>query len=201
MNEESETRALLSGALGLEPGQQPFPWQERLLGKFAGGHIPRSLDIPTGLGKTEEVLPVCFVERSTAIDQITPTVERQHSPGECSPRQLVDAKNITNYRLNFTATTLGSASNLTRSVARCIVLEGAHAKGRHRLTAAVVAVVRVVCGFHPDPRVAVQLKRSAAKCCAARPQTREWSRAPLSYFRVHEVSGSTRHRRTEGRIS
>lgn len=33
-------------------GHAPFPWQQELFARFAKGTIERSLDIPTGLGKT-----------------------------------------------------------------------------------------------------------------------------------------------------
>lgn len=42
----------LREALGLSAGDTPFPWQEELFRRFANGSIERSLDIPTGLGKT-----------------------------------------------------------------------------------------------------------------------------------------------------
>lgn len=43
---------LLAAALGLKEGETPFPWQTRLLQRMRAGDIPRSLDVPTGLGKT-----------------------------------------------------------------------------------------------------------------------------------------------------
>ena len=52
-----------SGALGLPEGTGPFPWQRRLLQEFLDGHVPRSLDIPTGLGKTK-VIAIWLVARA-----------------------------------------------------------------------------------------------------------------------------------------
>src|SRR5438045_3216258 len=54
---------LLSEALGLPEGATPFPWQERLLDRFVNGMIERSLDIPTGLGKTG-VMAIWLVARA-----------------------------------------------------------------------------------------------------------------------------------------
>lgn len=77
---------LLGEALGLAPGQRPFPWQLKLLGRFREGRVPRSLDIPTGLGKTATIaiwllaralggrLPrrmVYVVDRRAVVDQAT----------------------------------------------------------------------------------------------------------------------------------
>ncbi|PIE24293.1 MAG: type I-U CRISPR-associated helicase/endonuclease Cas3 [Planctomycetota bacterium] len=42
----------LRDALDLPPGASAFPWQQRLLDRFLDGELPRSLDVPTGLGKT-----------------------------------------------------------------------------------------------------------------------------------------------------
>lgn len=68
----------------------PFLWQERLFRELAAGHIPRSLDIPTGLGKTSAMaiwllaraagqpLPrrlVYVVDRRTVVDQATSYAE------------------------------------------------------------------------------------------------------------------------------
>lgn len=67
-------------------GHQPYPWQEELFRRFVKGIIPRSLDIPTGLGKTAvmalwligrahgTVLPrrlVYVVDRRAVVDQAT----------------------------------------------------------------------------------------------------------------------------------
>ncbi len=53
----------LRGALNLPDGADPFPWQERLLGLFLRGQIPRALDLPTGLGKTS-VIAIWLVARA-----------------------------------------------------------------------------------------------------------------------------------------
>lgn len=82
----------LSRLLGLEEGQTPFPWQERLLAQqFAKGVIPDALDIPTGLGKTSVIaiwtaaraagakVPrrlVYVVDRRAVVDQATDEAER-----------------------------------------------------------------------------------------------------------------------------
>ncbi len=73
-------------ALGLEPDQTPFPWQERLLKRMIDGGIPELIDIPTGLGKTSVMaiwlaarasgakLPrrlVYVVDRRAVVDQAT----------------------------------------------------------------------------------------------------------------------------------
>jgi hypothetical protein len=42
----------LRRALGLAERDSPFPWQMELLRRFEHGAIERSLDIPTGLGKS-----------------------------------------------------------------------------------------------------------------------------------------------------
>lgn len=83
--------ARLDGALGLKAGESPFPWQERLLDRFLRGEVPRSLDIPTGLGKTAVMaiwlvarslgakLPrrlVYVVDRRAVVDQATTEAER-----------------------------------------------------------------------------------------------------------------------------
>ena len=44
-------------------GNAPFPWQERLYGRFLAADIPAVCDIPTGLGKTS-VIAVWFLARS-----------------------------------------------------------------------------------------------------------------------------------------
>jgi hypothetical protein len=53
----------LRDALDLPEGNTPFPWQEALLTQFLAGSIERSLDIPTGLGKTA-VMPIWLVARA-----------------------------------------------------------------------------------------------------------------------------------------
>lgn len=79
-------------ALCLPRGQTPFPWQIDLLDRFAIGTIDRSLDIPTGLGKTAVMaiwlvaratgatsLPrrlVYVVDRRAVVDQATSVAER-----------------------------------------------------------------------------------------------------------------------------
>lgn len=67
-------------------GHDPFPWQCRLFEKFAAGHLPKMIDIPTGLGKTATMalwllaraskapLPrrlVYVVDRRAVVDQAT----------------------------------------------------------------------------------------------------------------------------------
>src|SRR3990170_5557077 len=76
----------LGEALALPEEDTPFPWQEELLRSFVRGCIPRSLDIPTGLGKTAVMalwlvarahgapLPrrlVYVVDRRAVVDQAT----------------------------------------------------------------------------------------------------------------------------------
>jgi CRISPR-associated endonuclease/helicase Cas3 len=56
-------REWLRAALGLSDGDTPFPWQEELLTRFVSGRIERSLDIPTGLGKTA-VMAIWLVARA-----------------------------------------------------------------------------------------------------------------------------------------
>jgi CRISPR-associated endonuclease/helicase Cas3 len=53
----------LRGALGLERGETPFPWQEEMLRRFVNGKFERALDIPTGLGKTA-VMAIWLVARA-----------------------------------------------------------------------------------------------------------------------------------------
>jgi CRISPR-associated endonuclease/helicase Cas3 len=60
---QDDRASWLKAALGLPPESLPFPWQLRLLNRFAEGHIPRSLDLPTGLGKTS-VIPIWLVARA-----------------------------------------------------------------------------------------------------------------------------------------
>ncbi len=73
-------------------GSPPFRWQSALYGKFAEGHFPRQVSIPTGLGKTSVVtiwliaLALCpdrvprrlvyVVNRRTVVDQTTTEVLR-----------------------------------------------------------------------------------------------------------------------------
>jgi len=82
----------LKQALGLKPGESPFPWQEQVLAKLSAGIGNRmSLDIPTGLGKTSVMaawlvakaegasLPrrlVYVVDRRAVVDQATREAER-----------------------------------------------------------------------------------------------------------------------------
>jgi CRISPR-associated endonuclease/helicase Cas3 len=53
----------LCAALGLADGDTPFPWQENLFVRFLNGVIDRSLEIPTGLGKTA-VMAIWLVARA-----------------------------------------------------------------------------------------------------------------------------------------
>jgi len=55
MTNSADLTSLLGQALALDAGQAPFPWQVRLLDRFLAGEPPRSLDIPTGLGKTATI--------------------------------------------------------------------------------------------------------------------------------------------------
>jgi CRISPR-associated endonuclease/helicase Cas3 len=76
-------------------GHSPFPWQSELYGRFIAEHpinIPRTADLPTGLGKTSviavwllalikrpEKMPrriIYVVNRRTVVDQTTAEVER-----------------------------------------------------------------------------------------------------------------------------
>ncbi len=50
-------------ALDLADEDTPFPWQEELFRRFANGTIDRSVDIPTGLGKTA-VMAIWLVARA-----------------------------------------------------------------------------------------------------------------------------------------
>lgn len=61
----SQARAAkwLREALDLRGEDSPFPWQEELLRRFLAGSIQRSLDIPTGLGKTG-VMAIWLVARA-----------------------------------------------------------------------------------------------------------------------------------------
>jgi CRISPR-associated endonuclease/helicase Cas3 len=86
---EGATRWLRE-VLGLPEGDTPFPWQKELLRRFVNGTIERSLDIPTGLGKTAVMaiwlvarahgaaLPrrlVYVVDRRAVVDQATEVAE------------------------------------------------------------------------------------------------------------------------------
>ncbi len=53
----------LREALDRAEADTPFPWQEELFTRFAKGTIERSLDIPTGLGKTA-VMAIWLVARA-----------------------------------------------------------------------------------------------------------------------------------------
>ncbi len=80
----------LRGALGLNEGQTPFPWQIELLRRFVKAEPVSALDIPTGLGKTATMavwlvaralgasLPrrlVYVVDRRVVVDQATEVAE------------------------------------------------------------------------------------------------------------------------------
>lgn len=56
----------LSGALGLQDGETPFPWQERLLADFRKGIEWSALDIPRGLGKTS-VMAIWLIARAAGV--------------------------------------------------------------------------------------------------------------------------------------
>ncbi|HEY0465892.1 MAG TPA: type I-U CRISPR-associated helicase/endonuclease Cas3 [Polyangiaceae bacterium] len=77
-------------ALGLDQGQEEFPWQMYLLQRFLDGKAVTSLDIPTGLGKTATMavwlvaralgasVPrklVYVVDRRAVVDQATEVAE------------------------------------------------------------------------------------------------------------------------------
>ncbi|MGL4593169.1 MAG: type I-G CRISPR-associated helicase/endonuclease Cas3g [Thermoguttaceae bacterium] len=77
-------------------GNEPFPWQKRLYEKLVAGEIPKTCDIPTGLGKTmvivlwliaiaqqskngNRTLPrrlVYVVDRRTVVDQSSEVIEK-----------------------------------------------------------------------------------------------------------------------------
>ena len=48
-------------------GFAPFPWQERLYGRFLEGRMPGRIDLPTGLGKTS-VLAIWKIARESGAD-------------------------------------------------------------------------------------------------------------------------------------
>ncbi len=52
-------------------GHEPFPWQEMLYERLAKGGLPRSLCIPTGLGKTA-VIPVWLIALAAHLDEDSP---------------------------------------------------------------------------------------------------------------------------------
>lgn len=82
-------------------GHRPFPWQEALYDRFKRGEIPKSCNLPTGLGKTSviavwlialanhpERMPrrlVYVVNRRTAVDQPTVEVGLCHAFASASP--------------------------------------------------------------------------------------------------------------------
>lgn len=80
-------------------GWQPFDWQKRLFALFVSNHIPTSLDLPTGLGKTSVMAIWCVareanprlprrlayvVDRRAVVDQATEEAEkiRENFSGE-----------------------------------------------------------------------------------------------------------------------
>ncbi|WP_420391638.1 DEAD/DEAH box helicase family protein [Acuticoccus sp.] len=83
-------RALSFGQAFLRlTGHEPLPWQRRLYERFCAGRRPKSIDLPTGLGKTSVVaiwslnhrapLPrrlVYVVDRRTVVDPATREAER-----------------------------------------------------------------------------------------------------------------------------
>lgn len=88
---DNEAAELLAESLGLQPGEAPFPWQTRLLRQLRQGDFPRSLDIPTGLGKTATIaiwllarslgapVPrrlIYVVDRRVVVDQATAVADR-----------------------------------------------------------------------------------------------------------------------------
>ena len=90
----------LHEALGLAEADTTFPWQRELFARFAKGRIDRSLDIPTGLGKTAVMaiwlvarahgapLPrrlVYVVDRRAVVDQSTAVAIRLREYVESEP--------------------------------------------------------------------------------------------------------------------
>lgn len=53
----------LAACLRLGPGEEPFPWQLRLLDQMAAGELVSAVDLPTGLGKTS-VMAIWLVARA-----------------------------------------------------------------------------------------------------------------------------------------
>ena len=92
---------MFRSALGLDPDQSPFPWQEELLSRLsdcAGNRL--ALDVPTGLGKTSVIaawlvalaskadLPrrlVYVVDRRAVVDQATEEATRLRKWLESQP--------------------------------------------------------------------------------------------------------------------
>jgi len=87
----STVNSWLKDLLGLGAGQAPFPWQIALLDALSSGEVVRTLDIPTGLGKTSVMalwliarawgakLPrrlVYVVDRRVVVDQATEVAVR-----------------------------------------------------------------------------------------------------------------------------
>lgn len=90
----------LGGALGLDKGETPFPWQVTLLERFQKENLPRIIDIPTGLGKTGVMaiwlvaravgapVPrrlVYVVDRRAVVDQATDVAKHLHEFVERTP--------------------------------------------------------------------------------------------------------------------
>jgi CRISPR-associated endonuclease/helicase Cas3 len=97
---QDDRASWLKAALGLPPELLPFPWQLRLLNRFTEGRIPRSLDLPTGLGKTSVIaiwlvaralgarVPtrlVYVVDRRAVVDQATDVAEGLMQTVEATP--------------------------------------------------------------------------------------------------------------------
>jgi CRISPR-associated endonuclease/helicase Cas3 len=91
MPSNAQVAEWLGKCLGLSESHRPFPWQEELFSVFQAGRIERSLDIPTGLGKTAVMalwlvaracganLPrrlVYVVDRRAVVDQATDVARR-----------------------------------------------------------------------------------------------------------------------------
>lgn len=97
---QDRAHSWLAGALGLPAGASPFPWQVRLLRRLLAGHLPRAVDLPTGLGKTKVMavwlvaralgapVPrrlVYLVDRRAVVDQATDEAEALRQWVERSP--------------------------------------------------------------------------------------------------------------------